>query len=66
MATIKNAANTLDIRVGLILRAWRHEEADSLYVEEVDIGGPQPRLICSGLVNYVPLHHLQVPISLQM
>ncbi|XP_057471667.1 uncharacterized protein LOC130760390 [Actinidia eriantha] len=59
MAMIKNAANTLDIRVGLILRAWRHEEADTLYVEEVDIGEPQPRLICSGLVNYIPLHHLQ-------
>ncbi|XP_052171910.1 uncharacterized protein LOC127787882 [Diospyros lotus] len=56
---IRNAANTLDIRVGRILRAWRHEEADSLYVEEVDIGEPQPRIICSGLVNYIPLQHLQ-------
>lgn len=60
MLEIKDAANTLDIRVGKILRAWKHEEADSLYVEEVDIGEPQPRIICSGLVNYVPLQHLQV------
>ncbi|KAL6976054.1 hypothetical protein U1Q18_024848 [Sarracenia purpurea var. burkii] len=59
MATIKDVANTLDIRVGRILRAWRHEEADSLYVEEVDIGESQPRIICSGLVNYIPLDHLQ-------
>lgn len=57
---IKDAANVLDIRVGLVLKAWRHEEADSLYVEEVDIGEPEPRIICSGLVKYVPLHHLQV------
>lgn len=56
---IKDSANALDIRVGLILRAWRHPEADSLYVEEVDVGEPEPRTICSGLVNYVPLDHLQ-------
>lgn len=57
---IKEAAEMLDIRVGRILRAWRHEEADSLYVEEVDVGEPEPRIICSGLVNYIPLQHLQV------
>jgi aminoacyl tRNA synthase complex-interacting multifunctional protein 1 len=63
MRMIKEAADTLDIRVGRVLRAWRHEEADSLYVEEVDVGEPEPRIICSGLVNYVPLHHLQVFLS---
>lgn len=57
---VKEAANALDIRVGRILRAWRHPEADSLYVEEVDVGEAEPRTICSGLVNYVPLDHLQV------
>lgn len=56
---IKDAANLLDIRVGRIIKAWRHEEADSLYVEEVDVGEAQPRIICSGLVNYIPLHLLQ-------
>ncbi|KAK4758378.1 hypothetical protein SAY87_019679 [Trapa incisa] len=56
---VKEMANTLDIRVGRILRAWRHEEADSLYVEEVDIGEADPRIICSGLVNYIPLDLLQ-------
>ncbi|RVW76959.1 Aminoacyl tRNA synthase complex-interacting multifunctional protein 1 [Vitis vinifera] len=56
---IKDAASMLDIRVGLVLKAWRHEEADSLYVEEVDVGEPEPRIICSGLVKYVPLDHLQ-------
>lgn len=57
---IKEVANTLDIRVGKILKVWRHEEADSLYVEEVDVGEPEPRIICSGLVKYVPIDHLQV------
>ncbi|XP_057781210.1 uncharacterized protein LOC130999634 [Salvia miltiorrhiza] len=56
---VKEAANTLDIRVGRIIKAWRHEEADSLYVEEVDVGEAEPRTICSGLVKYVPLDQLQ-------
>ncbi|KAK8967322.1 putative methionine--tRNA ligase [Platanthera guangdongensis] len=57
---VREAAAALDIRVGRIIRAWRHPEADSLYVEEVDVGEAEPRTICSGLVNYVPLHNLQV------
>lgn len=57
---IKDAAGLLDIRVGRIVRAWKHDEAESLYVEEVDIGEPEPRIICSGLVNYIPLEQLQV------
>lgn len=58
-SNIKDASNMLDIRVGQIIRAWKHEEADSLYIEEVDVGEPEPRIICSGLVNYIPLHLLQ-------
>ncbi|KAK3145117.1 hypothetical protein QOZ80_4AG0323390 [Eleusine coracana subsp. coracana] len=49
----------LDIRVGRVVKAWRHPEADTLYVEEVDVGEPEPRTICSGLVNYVSLEQLQ-------
>lgn len=56
---VKDVANSLDIRVGQILKIWRHEEADSLYVEEVDVGEPEPRIICSGLVKYIPIDHLQ-------
>ncbi|OVA10202.1 tRNA-binding domain [Macleaya cordata] len=56
---IKDAVGALDIRVGRILKAWRHPEADSLYIEEVDLGEPEPRTICSGLVNYIPLDDLQ-------
>ncbi|KAL5066439.1 hypothetical protein RYX36_028176 [Vicia faba] len=57
---VRDSAGLLDIRVGRILRAWKHDEAETLYVEEVDIGEPEPRIICSGLVNYIPLQHLQV------
>ncbi|XP_058092729.1 uncharacterized protein LOC131239181 isoform X1 [Magnolia sinica] len=56
---IKEAADALDMRVGRILRAWMHPEADSLYVEEVDVGEPEPRTICSGLVKFIPLEELQ-------
>jgi len=35
----------LDIRVGIIRRAWRHPDAESLYVEEVDVGEPTPRQV---------------------
>ncbi|GAB2265509.1 hypothetical protein Dimus_000559 [Dionaea muscipula] len=59
LGAVKEAAGLLDIRVGRILKAWRHPDADSLYVEEIDIGESEPRIICSGLVNYVPLEHLQ-------
>ncbi|XP_050235690.1 uncharacterized protein LOC126685776 [Mercurialis annua] len=56
---LTEAAKMLDIRVGRIIKAWRHEEADSLYVEEVDVGEAEPRIICSGLVKYIPIDHLQ-------
>ncbi|XP_031489740.1 uncharacterized protein LOC116257265 [Nymphaea colorata] len=56
---LRDNANALDIRVGRIIKAWRHPEADSLYVEEVDVGEPEPRTICSGLVGFVPLEELQ-------
>lgn len=42
--------SSLDIRVGLIMKAWEHPEADKLYCEEIDLGEESgPRLIASGL-----------------
>ncbi|WMV36857.1 hypothetical protein MTR67_030242 [Solanum verrucosum] len=49
----------LDIRVGLITRAQKHPDADSLYVEEIDVGEAQPRTVVSGLVKYIPLEEMQ-------
>lgn len=39
----------LDIRVGMITKAWEHKEADKLFCEEIDIGEATPRQIASGL-----------------
>jgi tRNA-binding EMAP/Myf-like protein len=50
----------LDIRIGRITKVEKHPDADSLYVEEVDVGEPEPRTIVSGLVQFVPLEEMQV------
>ncbi|CAN0875335.1 Probable methionine--tRNA ligase [Linum grandiflorum] len=49
----------LDIRVGLIKKAQKHPDADSLYVEEIDVGEAEPRTVVSGLVKYIPLEEMQ-------
>ena len=36
----------VDLRVGVIRKAWRHPGADSLYVEEIDCGEAEPRQVC--------------------
>lgn len=50
----------LDIRVGKIVEVKRHPDADSLYVEKIDLGESNgPRTIVSGLVNFVPLNEME-------
>jgi len=49
----------LDIRVGKIVEVERHPDADSLYVEKIDVGEEKPRTIVSGLVNYVPIDQMK-------
>eukprot|EP00742_Colponemidia_sp_Colp-10_P002385 GILJ01002542.1.p1 GENE.GILJ01002542.1~~GILJ01002542.1.p1 ORF type:complete len:411 (-),score=90.59 GILJ01002542.1:101-1333(-) len=49
----------LDIRVGHIIKAWKHPSADKLYCEEIDVGEGKPRQIASGLVPYIPLEKMQ-------
>ncbi|RHN64384.1 putative methionine--tRNA ligase [Medicago truncatula] len=49
----------LDIRVGLIKKAEKHPDADSLYIEEIDVGEEQTRTVVSGLVKYIPVDQLQ-------
>nr|XP_010978971.2 aminoacyl tRNA synthase complex-interacting multifunctional protein 1 [Camelus dromedarius] len=49
----------LDLRIGCIITAKKHPDADSLYVEEVDVGETTPRTVVSGLVNHVPLEQMQ-------
>ena len=50
--------SALDVRVGKILSCDRHPDADSLYIEQIDVGESEPRTICSGLVPYVEREQL--------
>ncbi|XP_066429994.1 aminoacyl tRNA synthase complex-interacting multifunctional protein 1 isoform X1 [Eleutherodactylus coqui] len=49
----------LDLRVGCIVSAKKHPDADSLYVEEVDVGEASPRTVVSGLVKHIPIEQMQ-------
>jgi len=50
----------LDIRVGVITKAWLHEEADKLFCEEIDIGEEGgPRKIASGLRAHYNVEDLE-------
>lgn len=48
-----------NMRVGKIVEVSRHPDAESLYVEKIDIGEQEPRTIVSGLVKYVPIEEMQ-------
>lgn len=54
--------NILDLRVGLIKEIRRHENADSLYVSQIQVGptGDETSVlqVCSGLVGLVPMEKL--------
>ncbi|KII61736.1 Aminoacyl tRNA synthase complex-interacting multifunctional protein 1 [Thelohanellus kitauei] len=54
----------LKVLVGKIIDIKKHPEADSLFVETVDVGEVQPRTICSGLVGKVPIENLDQKLAL--
>jgi methionyl-tRNA synthetase len=50
----------VDVRVGKIMKAWLHPEADRLFCQEIDVGEPTgPRQIVSGLRDHYSLEELQ-------
>lgn len=49
----------LDFRVGRIVEVSKHPDADSLYVERIDCGEPNPRTVVSGLVKHIPIEEMQ-------
>uniref|UniRef100_A0A4W6FRX5 Tyrosine--tRNA ligase n=1 Tax=Lates calcarifer TaxID=8187 RepID=A0A4W6FRX5_LATCA len=53
------APSRLDIRVGKIISVEKHPDADSLYLEKIDVGEAEPRTVVSGLVAYVSQEELQ-------
>ena len=56
----------IDLRIGKIVSCKKHPDADSLYVEEVDLGEPKTRTIVSGLVKHVQLEDMQNRIAVFM
>ncbi|XP_065210544.1 aminoacyl tRNA synthase complex-interacting multifunctional protein 1-like [Planococcus citri] len=54
----------LDIRVGKILSVEDHPNADSLYVETVDIGELEPKTIVSSLVHFLKREDLENKLTL--
>lgn len=49
----------LDFRVGKIIEVNRHPDADTLYLEKIDCGEPQPRTVVSGLVKFIPIEEMK-------
>ncbi|CAG8744355.1 4018_t:CDS:2, partial [Ambispora leptoticha] len=58
-APISMVPSLLDIRVGHIVKVEKHPDADSLYVEQINVGENEPRTVVSGLVNHIPLDQMQ-------
>ncbi|XP_048387869.1 aminoacyl tRNA synthase complex-interacting multifunctional protein 1a isoform X1 [Stegostoma tigrinum] len=56
----------LDLRIGRIITAKKHPDADSLFVEEVDVGEENPRTVVSGLVNHVPVEEMQNRLAVML
>lgn len=46
-ASTEDGPHRLDIRVGKIVEVSKHPDADSLYVEKIDLGEAVPRTIVS-------------------
>lgn len=49
----------IDLRIGKIVEVQKHPDADSLYVEKIDLGEEKPRTIVSGLVKWHTLEEMQ-------
>jgi methionine--tRNA ligase beta chain len=49
----------VDMRVAQILEVSRHDSADALYVEKIDVGEAAPRQVVSGLVKHMSADQLQ-------
>ena len=49
----------MDVRVGVITKAWHHEDSEKLFCEEIDVGESEPRLIASGLRPFFKTEDLE-------
>ncbi len=57
-AAVEFDINSIDLRVGIIVKVSKHETAEKLYCEEIDIGEDKPRAIASGLVKHYTLDEM--------
>ncbi|KAI8805686.1 tRNA synthetases class I-domain-containing protein [Cladochytrium replicatum] len=55
---VADDVNRIDIRVGKIVEIKEHPDADSLYVEQIDLGEEVPRTVVSG-IRMIPKEKLQ-------
>ena len=46
--------------VAEIISAEKHPDADSMYVEQIELGEAKPRTVCSGLVKFIPLDQVSL------
>lgn len=44
--------------MGKIVKCEKHPNADSLYVEEINVGEESNRIVCSGLAKYISLEEV--------
>lgn len=58
-AVEEDGPHRLDIRVGKIVEVKKHPDADTLYVESIDLGELEPRQVVSGLANFVPMDQMK-------
>jgi len=54
----KMDVSRLSFKVGKIIEVEKHPDADSLYIEKVDLGEEAPRTVVSGLVKFVPIEEV--------
>jgi methionine--tRNA ligase beta chain len=54
-----HAIAKLDLRVGLITKAWKHADSDKLYCETIDVGEDEPREIATGVQQHVDEAYMQ-------
>ncbi|XP_060066818.1 aminoacyl tRNA synthase complex-interacting multifunctional protein 1-like [Ylistrum balloti] len=62
----KMDVSRLDLRVGKIVEVEKHPDADTLYIEKVDVGEEQPRTVVSGLVKHVSLEEMKGRVAVFM
>ncbi|KAI9502861.1 hypothetical protein BX070DRAFT_225725 [Coemansia spiralis] len=55
---LKIVPSMIDLRVGHIVKVEKHPDADALYVEDIEVGEPEPRRVVSGLVRFIPIEQM--------